>query len=286
MHLLDYLLDRGLVDNPNDADLAGQYIEFDFSALKGKGGVTVNSFSYLDNDEGEENAMVFFYGPGTLNPSSFGLDALGDNGVLTLTPGIAGVERMRVVLDGSGAVTSVVFEETVERPCWVTLGGFSKDTGTVSDQAGQKYCTFGGNVGPPPSGSFEVNWHEAGDLSGSKFHTNAIVVDHCEDLTEGPGQPGGKKGLVDDTLFFTCDDGKFDGEAGYSCRGFFQDSGEPQGKKSNAHDTICMEVTDSSGGVVGRCGLGCNAEDGTSGSPLIGGNVQNHPCLGSQCEPK
>lgn len=286
------LIDRnpvdGLIDNPDDADVAGEYIEFDFTDLKGKG-VTVNSFTYLDNDEGEDNAMVFFWGPGTLNPSSFGLDAVGDNGVLTLTPGIAGVERMRVLLNGSGAVTSVIFEEEIERPCWVTLGGFNKNAGTVSDQAGQKICTFGGNVGPPPSGSFEVNWHETGDasLDGSRFHTNAIVVDHCEDLTSGPGQPGGKKGFVDDTLFFTCDDGKYNGVAGYTCSGFFQDNGEPHGKKGNSNDKICLEVRDSSGAFVASCGLGCDPEDGRNGgSSLIGGNVQIHPCLGSQCEPK
>ena len=279
----------GNVDDPDDADVAGEYIEFDFTGLKGKG-VTVNSLTYLDNDEGEDQAMVFFWGPGTLNPSTFGLDALGDNGVLTLTPGIAGVDRMRVLLDGSGAVTSVVIEEEIERPCWVTLGGFNKNTGTVADSAGKKICTYGGNVGPPPSGSFEVNWHETGiaALDGSRYHTNAIVVDHCEDLTNGPGQPGGKnKGLVDDTLFFTCDDGKFNGDAGYTCRGFFQDNGEPQGKKGNLKDKICLEVRDAAGDFVASCGLGCDPEDGLEGgSTAVGGNIQIHPCLGSQCEPK
>ena len=287
-NLIDTNPPDGNVDNPNDADAAGQYIEFDFTDLKGKG-VTVNSVTYLDNDEGEDNAMILFYGPGTLDPSSFGLDALGDNGVLTLTPGIAGVDRMRVVLDGSGAVTTVVVEEEIERPCWVTLGGFNKDTGTVSDAAGQKYCTFGGNVGPPPSGSFEVNWHNTGDpiLDGSKFHTNAIVVDHCEDVTDGPGQPGAKKGLVDDTLFFNCDEGKFNGESGYTCLGFFQDNKEPQGKKWNTNDKICLEVRDSSGGFVASCGMGCDPADPIDGGTvLVGGNVQIHPCLGSQCEPK
>jgi hypothetical protein len=65
---------------------------------------------------------------------------------------------MRLVLNGSGAVASVVVSEDVPRPCWVTLCGFDK--GTSTDASGKKFCMFGGNVGPPPSGTFEVNWRE------------------------------------------------------------------------------------------------------------------------------
>lgn len=267
----------GNVDDPDDADLDGQFIEFDFTDLNGKG-ITVNSLTYMDNDEGEFGAQVEFFGPGTLNPSTIGLTAVGDNGVRTITPGIEGVEIMRVVLNGSGAVDNVVIEEEVERDCWVTLGGFNK--GEVETAAGKKYCTFGGNVGPPPSGALEVNWHETGDpaLDGARFHTNGIESVRCEDLTNGPGQPGGKKGLVEDTLFFTCS-GRFNNQTGFNCRGYFQDNGEPQGKKV-PNDKICVEVTDSNGAFVASCGEGCDPVDPAGGSVLVGGNVQIHPPVG------
>ena len=282
----------GLVDDPDDADVAGEYIEVDFSGIAGKG-VTVNCFTYIDNDQGEDDAMAFFWqhGQSTSDPpiDSFGLTALGDNGVLTICPGIEEVETMRILLDGSGALASVLIEEEVPSDCWVTLGGFNKNTGTVTDPSGKKICTFGGNVGPPPSGSFEVNWHD-GPLAGSKYHTHDIEKIRCEDLTDGPGQPGGKKGFVQDTLFFDCSDGKFNGSSGYTCLGYFQDNKEPQGKKNNDPDAVCIEVYDSGGNPVASCGVGCDPENGDPDlgggwmdSPIDGGNVQIHPCNGNQC---
>lgn len=271
----------GNVDNPDDADEDGQFIEFDFKDF-GRKGITVNEFTYMDNDQGEFDAMVEFFGPGTSNPSTIGLPALGDNGVHTIAPGIEGVDLMRIVLNGSGAVDNVVIEEEIEnRACWVTLGGFNK--AEISSSAGKKYCTLGGNVGPPPSGALEINWHETGDpaLDGAQFHSNDISSVECQDLTDGPGQPGGKKGFVEDTLFFECD-GRFNNEDGYSCRGYYQDNGEPQGKKGKLNDKICIEISDANG-VVASCGEGCDPVDPANpvgNNTLVGGNVQIHPPVG------
>lgn len=256
------------VDLTDDADLRDQYLEFDFSSTKrnGKGTVTVGSITYMDNDEGEFDAQIELFG--NFPPKFIGLPAVGDNGVLTIPIAQEDVSRMRVVLNGSGAVTNVVVNEEVPRPCWVTLGGFDK--GTSTDASGKKICTFGGNVGPPPSGAFEVNWHD-GPLSGSQFHTNDIEVLRCADMVPtGPQQPGGKKGLEVDTLFFDCT-GLFNHEEGFSCDGYFQDAGEPQGKKANYHDEINFTVRDSSNEVVAEC-IG----------DLEGGNVQIHPPVGNQ----
>lgn len=258
----------GLIDDPDDADEQGQYIEFDFEPLRRTRSVTVNSATYVDNDEGEFNAQFEFYGPGTLNPSVVGITAVGDNGVNTLPFGIEGVDRMRVVLNGSGAVDNVVINEQINRPCWVTTGGFDKGEVQRRDASKKKICTFGGNVGPPPSGAFEVNWHD-GPLAGGKFHTNAIEAVGCEDRSAtGPGQPGGKKGLVEDTLLFECT-GRYNNVNGYSCYGYLLDGGEPAGKKGNDPDQIQLVVVDAQQNEVARC-------EGI----LSGGNVQIHPPVG------
>lgn len=256
----------GFVDDPDDADLQGQFIEFDFSNVKGggKGTVTVNSVTYVDNDEGEFGAQIEMFGPGI--PDQFiALPAVGDNGVNTIDGiGVEGVSLLRVVLNGSGAVASVVVEEEIERPCWVTLGGFQN----AKVQSGPKQCTFGGNVGPPASGALEVNFHD-GPFAGSKFHTNDIVAVECLDSgSTGPGQPGGKKGLEVDTLVFDCT-GRLNNEDGFTCAGSFLDAGEPQGKKGNGFDHIEVAVSDSGGNVVAECA-----------GDLDGGNIQIHPPVG------
>ena len=172
---------------------------------------------------------------------------------------------MRVVLNGSGGVEGVTIEDRIVRPCWVTTGGFN-NSGVVS---GSKQCTFGGNIGPPPSGALEVNFHD-GIYDGFKFHTNDIRVIECVDEgSTGPQQPGGKKGLEVDTLYFDCS-GRLNNVDGYTCSGFLKDAGEPQGKKGNDHDEIHLEVFDSSQGLVAEC----------SGQ-LDGGNVQIHPPVGN-----
>lgn len=275
----------GLIDDPDDADEPDQFVEFDFRTLElssggngngkgkkngGDGTVTVNDLTYVDNEAGEFNAQFEFYGPGTLNPSTIAVTPVGDNGVNTMTPGIQGVTHMRFVMGGSGAIEGVTLDERLVRSCWVTTGGFNKGEVVRGTGAGDKICTFGGNVGPPPSGAFEVNWH-AGDpaLNGSKFHTNGIVAVGCEDRSgTGPGQPGGKKGLVEDTLLFECE-GRFNNQGGYTCSGFLLDGGEPGGKKGNDPDQIQMVVFDSGGSEVARC-------EGI----LSGGNVQIHPPVG------
>jgi hypothetical protein len=270
-----YLADRdgsGSIDNndspallTNDADQAGQFLEFNFKNVKGGKSVTVNSVTYMDAEEeqGESGARVELYGPKL--PTTGVMVALpppGDNGVFTLEGiGVEGVSLMRVVLNGSGAVVGAVLEEEPVRPCWVTTGGFF-NSGVAS---GPKQCTFGGNIGPPPSGAFEVNFHSDA-LAGAKFHTNDIQAVGCEDRgSTGPQQPGGKKGLEVDTLLFECT-GKFNNQTGYTCDGYLLDAGEPQGKKGNDKDRIQLTVYDGSGAVVAECA-----------GELDGGNVQIHP---------
>ncbi|MBY6185502.1 hypothetical protein KUV89_02480 [Marinobacter hydrocarbonoclasticus] len=256
------------VADPDDDDLKGQFFELDFSGLKKGSTVTINSISYMDveQEEGEDGTSVYLMGPKFPAPKMLTLHPTGDNGVYTQEIGIEGVETMRIVMGGSGAITGITLDEDPERPCWVTTGGFF-NAGVVS---GPKQCTFGGNVGPPPSGAFEVNFHtdgpDTGADQGDKFHTNDITAVRCTDETEGgPQQPGANKGLVVDTLYFECT-GRFNNESGYTCDGFLQDAGEPSGKKGNGYDNIQMVIYDGHGAEVARCE-----------GDLDGGNVQIHP---------
>jgi hypothetical protein len=221
----------------------------------------------VEREQGEDGARIELFGPGLpVLGTMIALPPTGDNGVATQDIGVAGVGLMRVVLNGSGAMEGAVIEEPVEEsPCWVTTGGFF-NSGVTS---GPKQCTFGGNVGPPPSGAFEVNFH-SGPNDGDMFHTNEINVVRCEDRgSTGPGQPGGKKGLEVDTLLFECT-GRFNNQDGYTCSGFLLDAGEPQGKNNKDHDQISLSVMNSSGDTVAVCE-----------GELDGGNVQIHPPVGN-----
>jgi hypothetical protein len=147
--------------------------------------------------------------------------------------------------------------------CWITTGGFHN----AGDQAGSKDYTFGGNVGPPPRGSWEVVDHNTGD----NFHSNDVHIVSCEvvQLT-GPGQPGGKKGFKINQASFE-GTGRLNGVDGYPFTGFVQDAGEPHGKKANDQDYFAITVRDP----------GTSAIVFEASATLDGGNVQIHPPTGS-----
>ncbi len=270
-HLTDQNKD-GLVDNPDDADLVGMMYEFDFTGTstsgKGKGKkagtsgvVTVNSITYLDIEleQGEGGAFVEFWRPGQ-PVSMLGLDPTGDNGVATLENiGLDGVSHMRVTLNGSSAIANVLLGAGTARTCWITTGGF-QNAGVAS---GGKDFTFGGNVGPPPSGSWQVVDHKTGD----KFHSHDVHIVECLEIERtGPGQPGGKKGLTVNKATFE-GVGRLNGVAGFPFEGFVIDAGEPAGKKGNDKDHFSITVHDPATWAVVFQASG----------DLDGGNVQIHP---------
>ena len=148
--------------------------------------------------------------------------------------------------------------------CWITTGGFQN----AGQTAGSKDYTFGGNVGPPPRGSWEVIDHNNGD----NFHSNDVAITSCEVVNRtGPGQPGGKKGFTINQANFA-GTGRLNGVDGYPFTGYVQDAGEPGGKKGNDPDVFSITVTDPVTGVVVFEATG----------ELDGGNVQIHPPTGKQ----
>ena len=146
--------------------------------------------------------------------------------------------------------------------CWITGGGFIDLVD--NDSAGQKTFSFGGNVGAPPHGSWQVTDHDTGD----KFHSQEVHITSCEVLegTTGPGQPGGKNEFDKNKANFA-GLGALNGVGGCPFVGYVIDAGEPQGKKSNSNDEFHLETTDT---------IACGADFSVHGI-MPGGNFQIHP---------
>ena len=149
--------------------------------------------------------------------------------------------------------------------CWITGGGFIDLID--NDSAGQKTFSFGGNVGAPPHGSWQVTDHVTGD----KFHSQEVHITSCEVLvgTTGPGQPGGKNGFDKNKANFA-GIGALNGVGGCPFVGYVIDAGEPQGKKSNSNDEFHLETTDT---------IACGGDFSVHGE-MPGGNFQIHPPVG------
>ena len=146
--------------------------------------------------------------------------------------------------------------------CWITTGGFQNAGAT----AGSKDYTFGGNVGPPPRGSWEVVDHNTGD----NFHSNDVHIVSCDVIQlTGPDQPGGKKGFKINQASFE-GTGRLNHVDGYIFTGYVQDAGEPQGKKGNDQDYFSITVRDPDSFEIVFEASGM----------LDGGNVQIHPPTG------
>lgn len=147
--------------------------------------------------------------------------------------------------------------------CWITTGGFHN----AGISAGSKDYTFGGNVGGPPRGSWEVVDHNTGD----NFHSNDVYIVSCEVIQlTGPEQPGGKKGFKINRANFA-GTGRLNGVDGYPFTGYVNDAGEPQGKNGNDNDSFSITVLDPiTQNVVFE-----------ASATMDGGNVQIHPPNGS-----
>lgn len=103
----------GRVDNPNDSNNAGTFFTFDFSTV---GPVTINSLVAIDFDampisQMEKSKVELFDSVASNTPiATFIIPRTGDNGVATIALGpTAGVMKMIVMMDGSGAIDDIKF---------------------------------------------------------------------------------------------------------------------------------------------------------------------------------
>ncbi len=100
----------GLVDDPDDANLAGSpgTLTFDFSSI---GSVYIERISVIDVEVERPPSNLDFYGPGNTFITNIVLPQPGNNGVVNaFFLGVNNVEKMVINLNGSGGYDNIVFE--------------------------------------------------------------------------------------------------------------------------------------------------------------------------------
>jgi len=153
--------------------------------------------------------------------------------------------------------------------CWLTMGGFLNG----GFKSGGKDNTFGGNVGPPPSGSWE-HIQRNGKTEVFNFHSHDAHVIACSnDGTAGPCHPKGDANVIDfgGTGAYSLNGGSRQFAATFTARA--EDHGEPGNQPQHTGgcgtpDYYTITVKDAeTGEVVFTCG-----------ALLDGGNIQIHDC--------
>jgi hypothetical protein len=163
----------------------------------------------------------------------------------------------------------------------VTGGGFIEGPNVLTGAAPDGHDNFGGNAKPMKDGHVDGHWNHVdhGTNSHANCHPNYIVCRHVDE--PGPGQPGGKKGLTANQVYFggpaswQVGGGPF--EDGYWFDVVAKDHGEPGSVPSpkngfmvdTYHFTI-RKMDDPTHQVSGAVVYE------TKGG-LVGGNIQIHP---------
>jgi hypothetical protein len=153
--------------------------------------------------------------------------------------------------------------------CWLTMGGFLN----ADMKSGNKDNTFGGNVGPPPSGSWE-HIQRNGKEEVFNFHSHdAHVVACSNDGQAGPCHPAGDANVIDfaGTGAYSLNGGARTGNATFTAH--VEDHGEPGNQPQHnggcgTPDYYTITVKDATTGEVVFTAAGF----------LDGGNAQIHDC--------
>jgi uncharacterized repeat protein (TIGR01451 family) len=153
--------------------------------------------------------------------------------------------------------------------CWLTMGGFLN----ADMKSGSKDNTFGGNVGPPPSGSWE-HIQRDGKTEVFNFHSHDAHVIACSnDGLAGPCHPAGDANVIDfgGTGAYSLNGGARTGNATFTAEA--QDHGEPGNQPQHTGgcgtpDYYTITVKDATTGEVVF----------TAAGYLDGGNIQIHDC--------
>lgn len=149
----------------------------------------------------------------------------------------------------SGAVDTLAYTPT--GGCWLTSGGWLN--ASINGGAKNRH-SFGGNVGPPPAGSWEHQDHS----NGLNFHSNDAHIDRCyHDGGDGPGHP-----KANDNVAEFSGTGRLNNVDGFAFEARVIDRGEP-GKK-DVYGIRVWRVSDDQTFI-------------DVDKMLSGGNIQIHP---------
>lgn len=102
----------GKIDDPDDTFESGSTFCFDFTGVQGAV-VKILDMTVVDVEAGEGGAFIQVSGP-MLPPVQFPIPTTGDNGVATIAVNAAGVDKMLVNFNGSGAIGEFRLEQEVE----------------------------------------------------------------------------------------------------------------------------------------------------------------------------
>ena len=97
---------NGLVDDPDDADLAGQIIDFNFVGFGPTGTVVVDSVTVVDVETSEQVGTIEAFAGATLI-QSVPILPTGNNGSRTISVDAAGAQRLKITLMGSAAIDNI-----------------------------------------------------------------------------------------------------------------------------------------------------------------------------------
>jgi len=98
----------GLIDDPDDADVEGATLDFDFSAI---GSIEATAITIIDVEAEELAATVELFDENGMSLSVVELPQVGNNGKARIELGdTSGVASMTVTLNGSGAIDNLEFD--------------------------------------------------------------------------------------------------------------------------------------------------------------------------------
>ena len=169
-----------------------------------------------------------------------------------------------------------------EGGCWITGGGYIVGASLVPAAAADGHDNFGGNAKPMKKGGVSGHWNHVDHGTGNHAKGRPEYI-MCR-VTDGPGpkQPGGKKGLVANQVYFGGHaQWRNAATATWSDGYWFDVVAEDHGEPGNTHALKNGEMPDSYHFTIRKID---NAAAGASGTvvyetrdDLRGGNIQIHP---------
>ncbi len=175
----------GVSGDPDDGDVPGSFFEFDFSTW-GPGVVTVDSIDVGDVENEEAGPNIELSGPGGL-AVTVPIPITGNNVIVTVPINVAGVDFMRVNINGSGTIDNIAITVVEELPEFarITGGGWR-----VTGSGGEDVRSSGGftlHCDILLSNNLQINWRDGGS---NKWHINKVVdAAFCEDDPDFTPEP-------------------------------------------------------------------------------------------------